>query len=75
MSNSSLEKGETAQMQPHHEDMLNRVRTAGSVTITGEMFEQMFLQPKNRVSGELRTTFGNPTGIGESSGFSRISIY
>lgn len=46
-----------------HAAMLERVRTSGSVTIPPEMFEQMFLSPQNRVKGDLRQTFGNPTGI------------
>lgn len=67
MSDSSddhnLEKGGT---DVRHEDMLKRVRTAGSVTISPEIFESMFLAPKTQVAGSLRVTFGNPTGIGMS---------
>lgn len=47
------------------EDMMERVRTASSVTIPPELFEQMFLSPENKVKGDLRQTFANPTGIGE----------
>lgn len=43
---------------------LQQVRTAGSVTITPEMFERMYLSPENKVSGDLRRTLGNPTPIG-----------
>jgi len=46
-----------------HEDMLERIRTAGSVNVPPELFEQMFLAPQTRVKGDLRQTFGNPTGI------------
>lgn len=28
------------------------------------MFERMYLSPQNKITGDLRTTFGNPTGIG-----------
>lgn len=45
----------------NHSDMLKRIRTAGAVSITPELFEKLYLQPKNEVSGMLRGTFGNPT--------------
>ncbi|KAL9578040.1 MAG: hypothetical protein Q9212_005979 [Teloschistes hypoglaucus] len=44
-------------------DPLTRLRTAGSVNISPEMFEKLYLSPENRVKGELRKTFGNPTPI------------
>jgi hypothetical protein len=40
---------------------LNRIRTAGSISISPELFEKLYLSPENKVSGELRKTFGNPT--------------
>lgn len=40
---------------------LNRARTTGAVSISAELFEKLYLSPKNEVSGELRKTFGNPT--------------
>ena len=40
---------------------LNRVRTAGSVSMSPELFEKLYLSPENRVKGDLRKTFGNPT--------------
>lgn len=58
----SLEKG-NSNMDPKHADMLERVRTAGSVNIPPELFEQMFLGPQTKIKGDLRQTFGNPTGI------------
>lgn len=42
-------------------DPLTRLRTAGSVNISPELFEKLYLSPENRVKGELRKTFGNPT--------------
>ncbi|KAJ5378364.1 GPR1/FUN34/yaaH family-domain-containing protein [Penicillium cosmopolitanum] len=42
---------------------LQRIKTAGSVSIPPELFEQLYLSPHNRVKGELRQTFGNPTPI------------
>jgi hypothetical protein len=43
---------------------LQQVKTEGSITITPEMFERMYLAPENKVSGDLRRTLGNPTPIG-----------
>ena len=40
---------------------LNRIRTAGSISISPELFEKLYLSPENRVKGDLRKTFGNPT--------------
>ena len=48
-------------------DPLERIRTAGSVSIPPELFEQLYLAPFGRVKGELRQTFGNPTPIGQAS--------
>lgn len=45
------------------EDM-DHVRTAQSIPISPELFEQLYLQPQNRVKGDLRKTFGNPTPVG-----------
>ncbi|KAI4176930.1 MAG: hypothetical protein LQ343_000787 [Gyalolechia ehrenbergii] len=44
-------------------DPLTRLRTAGSVNISPELFEKLYLSPESRVKGELRKTFGNPTPI------------
>ncbi|KAL9595355.1 MAG: hypothetical protein Q9179_005018 [Wetmoreana sp. 5 TL-2023] len=44
-------------------DAVTRLRTAGSVNISPEMFEKLYLSPETRVKGELRKTFGNPTPI------------
>jgi len=46
-----------------HYDAINRVRTAGSISISPEMFEKLYLSPENRVKGDLRKTFGNPTPL------------
>ena len=40
---------------------LNRIRTAGSISMSPELFEKLYLSPENRVKGDLRKTFGNPT--------------
>ncbi|KAK8175939.1 hypothetical protein IWX90DRAFT_464403 [Phyllosticta citrichinensis] len=35
---------------------LNKIRTAGSISISPELFEKIYLSPQNRVKGELRRT-------------------
>lgn len=42
---------------------LKRIRTAGSISISPELFEKIYLSPQNAVKGDLRKTFGNPTPI------------
>jgi uncharacterized protein len=46
-----------------HETALQRIRTAGSISISPELFEKIYLSPQNRVKGDLRKTFGNPTPV------------
>lgn len=46
-----------------HESVLERVRSAGLLTISPEMFEKLYLNPKTTVKGDLRSTFGNPTPL------------
>lgn len=43
---------------------LRQVPTEGSITLTPEMFERLYLSPQNRVHGDLRQTLGNPTPVG-----------
>jgi hypothetical protein len=42
---------------------LSKLDTAGSVVMTKELFEKLYLQPETRVAGRLRKTFGNPTPL------------
>ncbi|PHH49140.1 Protein alcS [Ceratocystis fimbriata CBS 114723] len=42
---------------------LEHQRTYGSINISPEMFEELYLAPKNRVAGQLRQTYGNPTPV------------
>ena len=42
-------------------DSLQKIRTAGSISIPPDVFEKLYLSPENRVKGDLRKTFGNPT--------------
>ena len=46
-----------------HESALKRIRTAGSISISPELFEKIYLSPQNKVKGDLRKTFGNPTPL------------
>jgi len=50
-------------MNLDNEAALNRIRTAGSISISPELFEKIYLSPQNRVKGDLRKTFGNPTPV------------
>lgn len=43
------------------EDALRRMRTAGSISLSPELFEKLYLSPQNKVAGDLRKTFANPT--------------
>lgn len=47
--------------QLSRDDALRKVKTAGSVSISPELFEKLYLSPQNNVKGDLRKTFGNPT--------------
>ena len=47
--------------QTDSDTALRKIRTAGSISITPELFEKLYLSPQNRVTGDLRTTFANPT--------------
>lgn len=42
---------------------LKRIRTTGSLSISPELFEKIYLSPQNRVAGDLRKTVGNPTPL------------
>lgn len=60
----------------HHDPdtALRRLRTAGSISITPELFEKIYLSPKNRVSNNIRSTFGNPTPLSVLSSPSPLLI-
>lgn len=40
------------------ETALKRIQTTGSLSISPELFEKIYLSPQNRVAGDLRKTFG-----------------
>ncbi|TID23762.1 putative gpr1 fun34-class plasma membrane protein [Venturia nashicola] len=48
-------------MEPN--DALRRIQTSGSISISPELFEKIYLSPQNQVKGELRKTLGNPTPL------------
>lgn len=50
-------------MNLDHDTALRRIRTAGSISISPELFEKIYLSPQNAVKGDLRKTFGNPTPV------------
>jgi len=50
-------------MSLDNETALKRIRTAGSISISPELFEKIYLSPQNAVKGDLRKTFGNPTPV------------
>jgi hypothetical protein len=45
------------------EGALKKIRTAGSVSISPELFEKLYLSPPTNVHGDLRRTVGNPTPL------------
>lgn len=59
----------TYQMEEHadSEAALGRMETAGNLSISPELFEKLYLAPKNEVSNNLRTTFGNPSPLYDTS--------
>lgn len=46
-----------------HEDALHKIKTAGSISISPELFEKIYLSPQNAVKGDLRKTVANPTPL------------
>lgn len=40
---------------------LRELRSAQSISMTPDLFEKLYLSPPNKVEGNLRRTFGNPT--------------
>lgn len=42
---------------------LRKIRTAGSISISPELFEKIYLSPQNKVHGDLRKTVANPTPL------------
>ncbi|KAH8686040.1 hypothetical protein BGZ60DRAFT_543293 [Tricladium varicosporioides] len=49
------------------DESLTHVRTAGSIAISPELFEKLYLTPAHKVKGDLRYKFANPTPLQGSS--------
>lgn len=45
------------------QEALRTVQTAGNLSISPELFEKLYMGPKNEVTNNLRTTFGNPSPL------------
>jgi hypothetical protein len=45
------------------EEALQRVRTAGSLSISPELFEKLYLTPKTPRKGNLQAIIGNPSPL------------
>ena len=57
-------------MNPEYPDSSSngaRLQHIESLSMSPELFEKLYLSPENKVKGELRGTFGNPTPVYVSS--------
>ncbi|CAK4033212.1 GPR1 FUN34 -class plasma membrane [Lecanosticta acicola] len=67
MSNQTLEKdfenGNHLDGNMDPDSALRRIQTSGSISVSPELFEKIYLSPQNKVAGDLRKTFGNPTPL------------
>jgi hypothetical protein len=61
--NNGAESFHMDDINMEHGDALRRIRTAGSISISPELFEKIYLSPQNAVKGDLRKTFANPTPL------------
>lgn len=63
MDGNEAEGGNDYHNEAINDSVLERVRSSGLLTISPEMFEKLYLNPKTNVKGDLRNTFGNPTPL------------
>lgn len=64
MSNEMNNGGHTHLDSDHDKDTaLRKIQTAGSISISPELFEKIYLSPQNAVKGDIRKTFANPTPV------------
>lgn len=61
MSNHSNGNEKESDYAEGHKETLSRFRSAQSISMTPELFEKLYLSPQNKVKGDLRKTFANPT--------------
>lgn len=45
------------------QDVFHRVRTAGSIVMSPELFEKLYLSPQNTASGNLSTVLASPSPL------------
>ncbi|GKU08144.1 unnamed protein product [Fusarium langsethiae] len=69
MSRTSSGKIDTDRAEMEH------IQPAMSIPLSPEMFEQLYLQPQNKVKGDLRKTFGNPTPVGGFAAAAVVGVY
>lgn len=62
-NNQGYSSPPSSQHNDSGKDQLDRVRTTATMQISPELFEKLYLSPQNRVHGDLRKTFANPTPI------------
>lgn len=63
MPGNELKEMESGTTNGNHNEQLRNMLT-NTMSISPEMFEQVYLNPKNQVKGDLRKTFANPTPLG-----------
>ena len=63
MAQNGIQDKDHEHLDSNHEEgaALRKIQTAGSISISPELFEKIYLSPQNQVKGDIRRTFGNPT--------------
>ena len=56
-------KEEQGSPSESREDALQRIKTAGTISISPELFEKLYLTPKRPMKGNLRSIIGNPSPL------------
>ena len=63
IDSGSSNHGEKKNSKEYDNEQLRNALT-NTMTLPPELFEQIYLNPKTEVKGDLRKTFGNPTPLG-----------
>lgn len=45
------------------QEAMAQIQRAASISMSPELFEKLYLSPQNKVHGDLRKTFANPTPL------------
>lgn len=61
-SNMSTINSHTKENGGYNND-IHRTNTVQTINMSPEIFEKLYLQPQNRIHGDLRRTFANPTPL------------